>query len=438
MTFRSTTTLDALSGVLGEFWLPNDTTKIVPGILTIESESNTSELYLNGSLSELSLSLSDNDVKTIHGHIGRIPVTLSRCLRLHKELPFGPEKYLVQLIVSGAHITNESEKVIERVYLRLDNMHSWIPPTPIEHSLQSKGEKGWKLDLSATSEPVIERSSTHFGSIEVYRSNGFHSEQHKFDITSESTIIFKYPRGASIQDVIEHCGCIRNLSAMVTSTLCNITLLELVVCLPDAQKSHEINLYLNWVEDRIIKKPSEFEVITYTELGGIDAMAKCLNDYHESRHNAAVLNRLGRFWLSSAPYNEHKFISMTVALEHLFLWLNNIEKLKKKDKELGNQLNNIIRPITSGISLFVPDKRWLSKKAVRYRGWAAHANLDVPPEGLLPSLMFSLYLCIMLRYAYGLGANIKELCDKIYSGHRQFRRWDYVLKEAMEKHPVEK
>lgn len=73
--------LDYLSGVLGEFWLPNDTTKIVPGILTIESESNTNELYLNGSLSELSLSLSDNDVKTIHGYIGRIPVTLSRCLQ---------------------------------------------------------------------------------------------------------------------------------------------------------------------------------------------------------------------------------------------------------------------------------------------------------------------------------------------------------------------
>ena len=428
--------LDSLSGVLGDFWLPTDKANKVPGILTIEPESDTRELFLNGSLSELSLSSSNNKREILHGYINGIPVTLSRCLCIHKEFPFGPERYLVPLIISGAHITDESKRVIKRAYLRLDNMHSWAPPIPLRYNFQTKRGKDWKLDISVTSKPIIERSATYFGSIEVYRSKGFHSELHRLDITSESTIILKYPNGASIKDVIEHCGSIRNLSAMMTSTLCNVTLLELVVALPSAYKSHEINLYLNWVEGPVIGKPSEYEVITYTELGGVDAIAKCLNDCHRSPHNADVLKRLGRFWLSSDPFNEYRFISMTVALEHSFIWLNNVNKLKDGDEKLGNQLDNIIRPITSEISMFVPDIEWLSKKAARYRAWAAHANLDVPPERLLYTLMCSLYVCIMLRYVYDLGANLKEVCKKMHSMHMRFREWDDVLKEAMEKHPL--
>lgn len=427
--------LDSLLGALGEFWLPTDKTKIVSGVLTIESGSNTSELYLDGSLSELSLSLSDNSEKTIHGRIGRIPVTLSRCLCIHRELPFVSEKYLVPLIISGAHITDESKRITRRAYLRLDNMHSWVPPKPIELRLQSKGKKDWKLDLSATSKPIVERSSTYFGSIEVYRSDTFHSEQYKFNMASESTIILTYPKGASILDVIEHCGNIRNLSAMATGTLCNVTLLELVVSLPSTYKSNEIYLYANWLEDRVIKKPSEFEVITYTELGGVDAMAKCLDNCHQSQHNAAVLDRLGIFWFSKRPYNEYKFISMTVALEHMFLWLNDIEKLKGDDK-LCKQLVNITRPITDEVGLFIPDIDWMGRKAARYRGWAAHANLDIPPDRLLFFLMGSLYLCIMLRYAHDLEADMEAVCNKIYYRHRWFREWDKQLNEAMEKHPL--
>ena len=427
--------LDSLSGILGEFWLPKDKTNVVPGILKIELESNTRELSLNGLLSGPFLSSSaENSLKVIHGYIGNIPVTLTGCFWTRQTI--STEKYYVHTIISGAHITDESKRVIRRVYLRLDNVHSWIPPIPMKYSLQSKRGKDWKLDLSETSEPVIERSRTYFGSIEVYRSKVFHSERHKLDITSESTIILTYPKGASINDVTEHCGCIRNLSAIMTGTLCNVTLLELVVALSSAHKSHEINLYYNWLEGRVIRKPTEFEVITYTELGGVDAIAKCLNDYYQSPHNADVLKRLGRFWLSSDPFNEYKFISMTVALEHLFIWLNNDNKLKDGDEKLGRQLDNIILPITSEISMFVPNIEWLSKKAARYRGWAAHANLDVPPERLLYTLMCSLYVCIMLRYVYDLGADLKEVCKKMHSAHTRFREWDDVLKEAMEKHPL--
>lgn len=431
--------LDSLSGVLGEFWLPTDKTSAVPGILTIEPESDTRELFLNGSLSELSLSSSSNRREILHGYINRIPVTLSRCLCIHKEFPSGPERYLVPLVISGAHITDESKRVIKRAYLRLDNMYSWAPPIPLGHNLQTKRGKDWKLDLSVTSEPIIERSDTYFGSIEVYRSKGFHSELHRLDITSESTIIFKYPNGASIKDVIEHCGCIRNLSAMMTGTLCNVTLLKLVVALPSAYKSHEIDLYLNWVEGPVIRKPSEYEVITYAELGGVDAIAKCLNDCHRSPHNAVVLKRLGRFWLSNEAFNEYKFISMTVAIEHFYMWLNGFEEfkeLKSKDRELSNQLDNIIYPISDRVRLFVSDTKWLGKKAARYRGWAAHANLDIPPDGLLFALMCSLYLCIMLRYIYDLEADIDAICKKMHSMHMRFREWDDVLKEAMEKHPL--
>lgn len=119
-----------------------------------------------------------------------------------------------------------------------------------------------------------------------------------------------------------------------------------------------------------------------------------------------------------------------------FIWLNDVEKLEGRDKKLGNQLNNIIRPIASEINLFVPDIQWLSRNAARYRAWAAHANLDVPPEGLLYPLMCSLYLCIMLRYMYDLGAkaNIKKVCDKIHSWHIRFRRWQDILNEAMAEH----
>lgn len=432
--------LDSLSGVLGEFWLPNDTTKKVSGILTIEPASNTRELLLNGYLSNLFLPSSEgSEPEIIHGYIGITRVTFTGCLCIAQTMFPDTQKYYVSVIVSGAHITNESKQVIRQAYLRLDNMHSWVPPIPIRNSLKPEEGKGWNLDVLSTLEATIEKSDTHFGSIEVRRSKGLRFEQHKLEVTSKSTIVFIYSKGASIRDVIEHCGIIRNLSAMMTGILCNITLLKLVLSPSDTYRNHEINLYSDWVEDRIVRKPSEFEVITYTDLGGVSAIAKCLNDCHQSPHNAAVLKRLGRFWLSSESYDEHKFISMTVALEHLFIWLNNIKKLKKKeDKKLGNQLNNIIRPITSEISPFVPNTRWLGKKAARYRGWAAHANLDVPPEELLYSLMFSLYLCIMLRYAYGLGANIKELCDKMYSSHVRFRGWDNVIKEAIEKYPVEK
>lgn len=342
----------------------------------------------------------------------------------------------MQLIVSGAHITNESKRVIRRAYLRLDNMHSWVPPIPMEYSLRSKRGGYRKLDLSETSKPIIERASTYFGSIEVRRSKYFHPEQHKLEIASESTIILTYPKGASISDVIEHCGSIRNLSAIMTSTLCNVTLLQLVVSLPSTYKSHEINLYSNWLEDKVIKKPSEFEVITYTELGGVDAMARCLNDCHQSPHNAAVLNRLGIFWFSKRPYNEYKFIGMTVALEHLFMWLNNVKKLEGGDSKLENRLDSIIHPIADEVGLFIPDIEWMGRKAARYRGWAAHANLDIPPDRLLFFLMGSLYLCIMLRYTHDLGADMEAVCNKIYSRHRWFREWDNQLNEAMEKHPL--
>lgn len=430
--------LDSLSGVLGEFWLQTDKTNIVPGILTIELASSTRRLLVNGYLSELFFSSSDdNEPTVIHGRIGGTLVSFIGCFCTKQTLSsVRTQEYHVPIIVSGAHITDESKRIIRRVYLRLDNMHSWVPPIPIEHSFQSKGGKGWKLDLSATSEPIIERSNTYFGSIEVYKSDTFHSEQHRFDIASESTIILRYSKGASILDVIEHCGSIRNLSAMMTGTLCNVTLLEMIVSLPFTHKNHKIDLYSNWVEDSVIKKPSEFEVVTYTELGGVDAMAKCLNDCHQSQHNAAVLNRLGLFWFSKRPYNEYKFISMTVALEHLFLWLNNVKKLKGDDEKLSNQLYNIILPITEEVGLFIPDMEWIGRKAARYRGWAAHANLDIPPDRLLFFLMGSLYLCIMLRYTHDLGADMEAVCDKIYSRHQWFREWDKQLNEAMEKHPL--
>jgi len=429
--------LDSLSGVLGEFWLPTDKTNTVPGILTIEPSSNTRELTLNGRLSELfPFSSADIGLIVIHGCIGSLPVTFTGCFWIDRTI--STEKYYVHTIVSGAHITDGSKRVIKRACLRLDNMHSLVPPIPLKYSLQSKGGEYRKLDLSETSDPVIERSSTHFGSIEVHRSKNFHPGQHRLEITSESEIVLTYPEGASISDVIEHCSIILNLSAMMTGTFCNVTLLELVVSLPFAYKINEIKLYPDLIEDRVIKKPSELEVITYTELGGVEAIAKCLNDSHRSPHNAAVLNRLGLFWLSKRPYNEYKFISMTVAIEHLYMWLNDVKKfkeLKGKDKELPNQLDNIIRPIADEVGLFIPDTKWLGKKAARYRAWAAHGNLDIPPDELLFTLMCSLYLCIMLRYTHDLGADINAICRKIKSGYTRFREWDNVLKEAMEENP---
>lgn len=431
--------LDSLSGVLGEFWMPADKTNRAPGILTIERASNTRELSLNGSIPDSMRSfLAGNEPTVIHGYIGNsIPVTLIGCYQIGPSIK--PQRYRAPLIVSGAHITDESKRVIKRARLRLDNMHSWVPPIPLKYSLQSKGGEYRKLDLSETSDPIIDRSSTHFGSIEVHRSKNFHPGQHKLEITSESEIVLTYPEGASISDVIEHSSIILNLSAMMTGTFCNVTLLELVVSLPFAYKINEIKLYPDLVEDRVIKKPSELEVITYTELGGVEAIAKCLNDCHRSPHNAAVLSRLGLFWLSKRPYNEYKFISMTVAVEHLYMWLNGFEEfkeLKRKDKELSNQLDNIIYPISDKVKLFVPDTKWLGKKAARYRGWAAHANLDIPPDGLLFALMCSLYLCIMLRYVHDLEADIDAICKKMHSMHMKFREWDDVLKEAMEKHPL--
>ena len=274
--------LDTLSGVLGEFWLPADKTNRVPGILTIEPASNTRELTLDGRLSELlPFSSADNGLKVIQGRIGSIPVTFTGCFWIDGTI--STEKYYVHTIVSGAYITDESKRVVKRACLRLDNMQSWVPPIPMEYSLQYKGGEYQKLDLSATSEPVIERSKTHFGSIRVRRSKSFHPGQHKLEITSESEIVFTYPKGASISDLIGHCGIILNLSSMMTGTFCNVTLLELVVSLPFAYKINEIKLYPDLVEDRVIKKPSELEVITYTELGGVKAIAKCLNDSHQSR-----------------------------------------------------------------------------------------------------------------------------------------------------------
>lgn len=425
MTFELTTTLDSLSGVLGEFWLPTDTTNKVPGMLTIDPASNTRELSLNGTLSESS-SLSNMET-IIHGHIGQIPVTLSRCLCIHKQFPFGPERHLVPLIISGAHITDESKKVIRRAYLQFDNMHSWVPPQPINHSWEPKGRRGWDLGISATSKPLIERSNTYFGNIAIYKSSYFRLEQYEAEIKSESTIILTYPNGTSIQDIIEHCGSIRNLANMMTGASCSVSLLDLKVTL---SSYHSVSLYLNWVDDRVVERLSKYQVITYTELGSVDAIAKCLNETHINPSNDAVLRSLGSFWRSDVPYNESKFLNMTVALEHLHKSLN------LPNSKLEDRLSCIIYPIADDISRFIPDIKWLGKKSVRYRAWVAHANSDDPPEGLLFLLMGSLYLCIMLRYIHDLGADMKAVCNKTYSGHRWFREWDKQLNEAMEKHPL--
>ena len=429
--------LDSLSGVLGEFWLPTDKSNKVPGILTIEPESDTRELSLNGLLADLFLSSSENNEPTvIHGYIGGTMVTFIGCFCTSQVISsVSTQKYHVPLIVSGAHITDKSKRVIRRAYLRFDNIHSWMPPKPIDHSRQYLGRKGWKIDISATSTPLIERSRTYFGSIEVYKSSFFHVEYHKAEVMSQSTIIFTYPKGASIEELIEHCGSIRNLAAMMTSTSCNVTLLELVVSLPSAYKDYEIKLYLDWVGDRVIKEPSEFEVITYTELGGIDAIAKCLNT-SQDKNNHAVLRRLGSFWISEAPFNESKFIHMTVALEYLYKATCCPNSKKGGGKvDLEDKLNAVIHPIADDIALIIPNMKWLGTKVARYRGWAAHAVVDDPPEGLLYVLMRSLHLCIMLRYVYDLGADLKEICQKVHSRHLWFRRWASVLQETMEKHP---
>lgn len=427
--------LESLSGLLGKFWLPANKANRVSGILKIESASGTRELLLDSfPFDQFQSFLADNEPTVIHGYIdNNIPVTLTGCYRIGSSII--TQRYHVSLVVSGAHITDASEQIVKLACLRLDNMHSWVPPVPMKYSLQSKGGKYRKLDLSETSDPIIERSDTYFGSIEIHKSKSFRPGQHKLEITSESEIVLTYSKDASISDVIEHCGSICNLSAMMTGTFYHVTLLELTVSLLPAYRIHKINLYPEWVEDRVTKKPPESEVITYTELGGVEAMARCLNEYDRSPHNAAVLNRLGLFWLSKRPYNEYKFISMTVALEHLYKWLNKVENLESRDRKLGNQLDNIVHPIADEIRLFIPDIDWLGEKAARYRAWAAHGNLDIPPDKLLFTLMCSLYLCIMLRYTYDLGADIDAVCKKISSGYMRFLNGTMLLKEAMEEHP---
>ena len=432
MIIESTTMSSPLSGALGEFWLPTDKSNVVSGILTIEPESNTRKLLLSGHSFEPPLSSSVDDGPTIiHGRIGGTLVTFVGCFCTKMTVSsVSTLEYHVPTIVSGVHITDEFKRVVRRVYLSFDSMHIWVPPRPIKYDL-TEGKRGWKdLDLSLPPKPLIERSDTYFGSIELYKHTFFYKEQYKLDIRSESTFSLTYPNGASIQDVIEHCGCIRSLAAMVTGTLCDINLLELKVSLLSAYKNHKIDLYPSWVEDRITKKPSEFGVITYKELGGIDVIAKCLNNCYQNRHNAAVLRNLGSFWRSDVPYNESKFLSMTVALEHLHKSLN------QSNGKLEDQLSCIVYPIADDISRFVPDIKWLGKKSVRYRAWAAHANSDDPPEGLLFLLMGSLYLCIMLRYTHDLEADIKTVCDKMYFGHRWFREWDNQLSMAMKKYPL--
>ena len=419
--------LDSLLGVLGEFWLPTNTANKVTGILNIEPESDTRELTLTGHLFEsIPWSSTSNNSTIIHGYIDHTLVTLIGCLCRLAPPSISAQKCRVSSILSGVHISDASKRIIKEVHLQYDNINSWIPAKPIKHSRESMGIDHWKLDVSVTSEPLIELSNTYFGSVETYRSISYHPEQHKLDIMSESKIILNYRNGASIEEAIEHCSIIRNLAAMMTSTMPKVTLLKLVVSIPSTD---DINWYPDWREDRVARKSSEYEVITYTELGGIDAVAKCFNNYNKSHHDAAVLRRLGSFWFSGAPYNGWKFMSMTVALEHLY------KSISTSNCKLEDQLKYIVDPIAEDISRFIPDIEWLGKKSVRCRAWAAHATTDIPPDELLFKLMCSLYLCIVLRYMHCLGANIKEVCDKIYYWHRLFGSWDSVFREAMEEHP---
>lgn len=423
--------LDSLSGVLGEFWLPTDKSNKVPGLLTIEPASSTRELSLQGCLSEPLSNSNHKEPVVIHGYIGETPVTLSRCLCTYQTFPLETEKYYVPLVIYGTHVKDETKLIVRRVILQLDGLSAWIPPEPIRPTY-SEVDRKRILNVSTTIAPIIESSSAYFGSIDVIKTTSVNFEIHKVEVTKQSAIRIQYSKARSIYGVLEHCGIICNLVAMSTSAPCSVKTLDITVTLKSA-----FNVYidLNWVENSTSREPLEHEVITYTELGGVEALAKCL-DVSRDKNNHAVLRRLGSFWRSGEPFNESKFIRMTVALEYLYKATGYPSSKKGGGKvDLEDKLNAVIRPIADDIALIIPNMEWLGRKIARYRGWAAHAISDDPPEGLLFILMCSLYLCIWLRYVYELEANVKEICSKVHSMHMRFREWDNVLKEAMEENP---
>lgn len=408
-------------------------------MLTIKLASDIRKLSLHGSLQDSITNLfADADSVrdesiVIHGVVGRSLVTLMRChLRKYSSAvePYSElEEYYVPCIIQGAHIASESSKVIRSAFLSLTNMQAWVPPKPLTIRYQRLAKNSYKIGLSEISRHEPETYNTQFGTIEILKGVSHKGDQHHIDIRSESLVILKFSKAVSVGEVISYCGTLRSLASISSTASCIFDKLELTVTLRSESK---VYLDLNWTDNPSNRSRGLHEIMSYTDLGGIEIIAKCLDEPRDSYQK--ILAMLAGFWTLDAPYNESRFIQMTVALEYLSKALGTTH-IKRSRIRIEDHFHNVIDKIADELTALIPDLDWLGKMIARYRNWAAHADHPAPPKDLLFHLMVFLYLCIFIRFVHELGADTGKLCNKLYARHNLFAQCSARLRELQNQYP---
>jgi hypothetical protein len=151
--------------VHGHFWLPSNSDKRIPGILTFDREQGGS-LALIGSFSSESelFNESARAVSTIHGSSEKNDYTLIGCLTTHQSLQvisgLGRQQFSVNRIIEGALYTAGGPIEVDTLTVDYSYLLQWSGISGVQVSVTYNEQAGFVCGVSGTDTPsqVVQES----------------------------------------------------------------------------------------------------------------------------------------------------------------------------------------------------------------------------------------------------------------------------------------